>query len=325
MTSTHISRVSQPSRSTRQRRGASLNLPRVGNLILTITAVLGTLCIVATLAAVVLDVRPLVFRSGSMSPAIDTGALALSKTVDADDLEVGDIVSVLDSGGVRITHRLETMTLRDGTATLVLRGDANKEPDPEPYVVTTADRVFLQIPHAGYIVSWAAGPVGVFLGGLLVGGVLLSSIRSSRRGGTGGARRAAVVLAVLAIGGGASSRIAPQTTLASFTDNPTMTSGTLKSYKVPATVLACSVTGLGLQIKLTWNAVAGATSYTLVSGAVTATISAPDTSYVFTPLVALGSVAVVANRAFASPSTATWTSAASNSVGFSAAVGAACT
>ena len=134
-----------------------------------------------------------------------------------------------------------------------------------------------------------------------------------------------MVLVALAIGGGASSRVAPQSTLASFTDAATMTSGTTKSYKVPTTVMTCSVVGAGLQIKLTWDAVAGATSYTLISGAITATVNAPATSYTFTPLVASGSAVVVANRAFAAPSTSTWTSASSNSVGFAAVVGAACT
>ena len=323
MTAAHASR-SIRSGPARPDRGAVLH--RVGNVVLTITAALGTLCIVATLAAVVLDVRPLVFRSGSMSPAIDTGALALARTVDVDELETGDVVSVLDSGGVRITHRLESMTLRDGTATLVLKGDANREPDSEPYVVTTADRVFLQIPDAGYVVSWAAGPTGVFLGGLLVGGVLLSSIRSSRRGGTGGVRRAAVVLAVLAIGGGASSRVAPQSTLASFTDRPTMTSGTLTSYKVPTTVLSCSTTGLSLVVTLSWTAVAGAASYTVTAGGTSVVVNAPTTTYSFIPVLGAGSATVVANRVFGTaPTTTTWRSAPSNAKSWNAAVVSACT
>lgn len=312
------------SRVDRRRRRLGVNLHLVGNVVLTITAILGSICIVATVAAVVLDVRPLVFRSGSMSPAIDTGALAVARTVDVDDLKVGDVVSVLDAQGVRITHRVRNVTVRDGTATLVLKGDANAAVDAEPYVVTTADRVLFDIPRAGYVVSWMSGPVGVFLGGLLVGGILLSTVRASRRGGTGGGRRVAVVLVVLAVGGAASPRVGPQQTLASFTDQPTMTAGAFTSFKVPTTVMSCSVVN-GIQIKLTWNAVADAVSYTIVSGAATATVNAPATSYTFTPLVASGSATVAVNRAFGTPVTATWTSAPSNSVGFAAVVGASCT
>ncbi|MET0930695.1 MAG: signal peptidase I [Aeromicrobium sp.] len=313
-------------RVDRRRRRRGVNLRSVGNVILTVTAIIGSICIVATVAAVVLDVRPLVFRSGSMAPSIDTGSLAVARTVDADDVRIGDVVSVLDAQGVRITHRIETVTVRDGTATLVLKGDANAAVDDEPYVVTTADRVLFDIPRAGYVVSWMSGPVGVFLGGLLVGGILLSTIRSSRRGSSGGGRRAALVVAVLAIGAGASPRVGAQSTLAAFTDRPTMTSGTLSSYKVPTTTMTCAVTGfLGTDIKLTWTAVPGAVSYTLVSGQFNVTVNAPTTTYTFTPVLASGSATVAANRAFGSPVTTTWTAAPSNAVGFAALVGAACT
>lgn len=306
----------------RRRRGVDLG--RVGNILLTIMALVGTFCIVATVAAVVLDVRPLVFRSGSMAPAIDTGALALARTTDVDDLAVGDVVSVLDADGVRITHRIDTVTVRDGTATLVLKGDANAAVDGEPYVVTTADRVLFDVPRAGYVVSWMSGPIGVFLGGLVVGGVLLSSVRTSRRGGSGGARRAAVVLVVLAIGGSASSRVGPQGTLAAFTDQPAMTSGTLRTFKIPPPVVTCTAVN-GIQIRLSWAAIAGATSYTITSGAYVATVNAPATSYTWTPLVASGSATVVAHRPFGSPVTTTWVSTPSNSVTFAAVVVTTCT
>ncbi|MFI5428341.1 S24/S26 family peptidase [Aeromicrobium sp. UC242_57] len=86
----------------------------VREVFLTVAAVLGVVCIVATLAGLVLDVRPLVFRSGSMAPAIDTGALAVARTVDAKDLVPGDIVSVTTRSGERVTHRL-VETAPDGS------------------------------------------------------------------------------------------------------------------------------------------------------------------------------------------------------------------
>lgn len=308
-----------------QARPRTPRLLQIGNALLTVTALIGSLCIVATVAAVVLDVRPLVFRSGSMSPAIGTGALAVVRTVDVDDVKVGDVVSAADADGRRVTHRVHDVTVRRGTATLVLKGDANASVDTEPYVVTRVDRVLFDVPRAGYVVSWMSGPLGVFLGGLVVGGTLLASVRSSRRGGSGGARRAAVVAAALAIGASASPRVAPVPTMASFVDNATMTSRSLATYKVPSPVVTCSVVGGGLQIRLAWAAITGATTYTVTSGAISVTVTPPNTSYTFTPLVAAGSATVVANRAFGSPVTTTWVSAPSNSVGFAAVVGAACT
>ena len=48
-------------------------------VLLTSGAVIGALCILLPLGALVFGVTPLVFRSGSMSPAIETGALGLAR------------------------------------------------------------------------------------------------------------------------------------------------------------------------------------------------------------------------------------------------------
>ncbi|NLG47963.1 MAG: signal peptidase I, partial [Gordonia sp.] len=61
-------------------------------LALNVGAVLGLMCIVAAIASMLFGITPLVFRSGSMSPEIPTGSLAIARTVDAQDLRVGDVV-----------------------------------------------------------------------------------------------------------------------------------------------------------------------------------------------------------------------------------------
>ncbi|RZI84961.1 MAG: signal peptidase I, partial [Microbacterium sp.] len=140
---------------------------RALGVVLSITAVLGTICIAATVGAVVLDVRPLVVTSGSMAPSIDTGALVLVRTIDAHDVAVGDVVSVVGRDGARVTHRVQSATRVDGgRVSLVLKGDANDVPDAEPYVVTTADEAIADAPRLGYLVAWLSGRAGVVLGGL---------------------------------------------------------------------------------------------------------------------------------------------------------------
>ena len=79
---------------------------------LTFGALLGVLCIAATVAGAAFGVKPLVFRSGSMSPAINTGDLAVSRTVDARELKADDIVSVINSKGNRVNHRSSTSRRR---------------------------------------------------------------------------------------------------------------------------------------------------------------------------------------------------------------------
>jgi signal peptidase I len=157
--------------------------------VLTVGAVLGVVCLLLAAGSALFGLRPLVFRSGSMSPTIDTGALGLARQVDAARLEVGDVVSVPTGDGERVTHRIVRVTHRDETATLALRGDANEVPDARTYVVGSADRVLLDVPLLGYAVSWVVGPAGLFLLGLYAAFLLSVLLRPETpappRGGPG--------------------------------------------------------------------------------------------------------------------------------------------
>ncbi|UVE96389.1 signal peptidase I [Dietzia sp. B32] len=157
--------------SGRRRRELALNLG----------ASLGLLCVVAASVSMFLGITPLVFRSGSMSPTITTGALAFAKSVDADQIEVGDIVSVVDASDVRITHRVTgVQPMGDGSASLWMRGDANDADDPTPYILTGADRVFFHVDHLGYVVAWLTNPVAVFVGGMMAGGLVVFAFGRTR-------------------------------------------------------------------------------------------------------------------------------------------------
>ena len=66
--------MSHPTFTDRSAKQAS----RGRELALNIGAVAGLVCIIAAAASMFLGIKPLVFRSGSMEPAISTGALALT-------------------------------------------------------------------------------------------------------------------------------------------------------------------------------------------------------------------------------------------------------
>ncbi|BCN82388.1 signal peptidase I [Prescottella equi] len=155
---------------------------RGGNVALNVGAVLGVICVLATAVSLIFGIKPLIFRSGSMSPEIPTGALALSKEAAAVDLQAGDVVSVNNEQGTRITHRIHEIVSQEGDSTvLILKGDANAEPDPSPYAVTDVDRVFFSVPGLGYLVAWLSSPVAIFLGGVLAGGLLMLAFGPSGR------------------------------------------------------------------------------------------------------------------------------------------------
>ena len=147
-------------------------------VLLDVGAALGLLCILAALAHALLGVTPLVFRSGSMAPAIDSGALALAVERPVADLSPGDVVSVVDADGVRVTHRLVEVT-PDG---LLLKGDANPAPDSQVRDVRTADVVLFSVPKAGAVLDQASGGWTLLVGGALAALSLLMVFGPRRRG-----------------------------------------------------------------------------------------------------------------------------------------------
>lgn len=172
---------------------ASRPLPRPLDRALSVVAVLGALCVVFALCATAFSLTPLVFRSGSMEPAIPTGSLAVAREVPASDVAEGDVVSVLRTDGSRITHRVARVESVFGdTATLILQGDANDAPDADPYVVADIDRVVGHVPVLGYAASWLATPVARVVGALLAAGLMVLIVRPGTPAprGSGGRHRA---------------------------------------------------------------------------------------------------------------------------------------
>lgn len=123
--------------------------------VLTVLAVLGGLCLTALIAAALFNVTFVVFRSGSMEPAYPVGALAAVREVPASSLKPGDVATVSRTpASTPITHRVVSVTpdpALPGHASLVLKGDANRSPDPVEYRVATARQMLFVVPGLG---SW---------------------------------------------------------------------------------------------------------------------------------------------------------------------------
>ncbi|SJN12322.1 Signal peptidase I [Leucobacter sp. 7(1)] len=155
-------------------------------------AILGTTAIVAAVVALaawgVLTITAgatlVVFRTGSMAPAIPQGALAVSFPVAAEEIQVGDVVTVQRPGeDLPVSHRvIEVRAGSDATVSppiprnareLVMQGDANAQPDMRPAVVRDARRVVWSAPGAGTALMMLQSPIG--LGGMVVGAGALTT------------------------------------------------------------------------------------------------------------------------------------------------------
>lgn len=237
-------------------------------------AVLGLVALGAGVAVGFFGFGFLIFRSGSMSPDLPTGTLALARTVPAPDLRTGDVVSVISAGGVRVTHRVELATLRGDTASLVLRGDANSSADAEVYVVDTADRVVAAVPVAGYVVGYLSTGSGLVVAAGLTGMLLVLGFTEPHRSAAGPQQprqprhprhrraparhrtsaAATAVLVVVTFGTTLGVTVGGTTdTSATFTDAPTVTSGSLAAATVGVPATPQTSAGTPVSVTVSWS------------------------------------------------------------------------
>lgn len=140
----------------------------VGDLLLTIAAVGGVLCIIGVLLALVFNITLIMFKTGSMSPSIPTGSLAVVREIAAADVRVGDITTIDRPGLLPITHRVIAVRALTGSLREIsMQGDANAQPDAQPYVVSHVRLVVFSVPQLAYFVSKLANPF--IMGGIAVG------------------------------------------------------------------------------------------------------------------------------------------------------------
>ena len=168
----------------------------IGGLLLNVAAFAGFVCIVLVLLATFFQVTLIMFKTGSMSPTIPAGSLAVVHKIPASDIAVGDVLTVDRPGMLPVTHRVTSVEGAGDGRTITMKGDANDAEDPSPYTVTEARRVIVSVPYLAHVVLWFANPW--VLGGLTVGASVLvtwafwprESKRVNRdRNGGGGAPR----------------------------------------------------------------------------------------------------------------------------------------
>ncbi|MFO1537218.1 MAG: signal peptidase I [Actinomycetota bacterium] len=120
--------------------------------------VAATLCVVAgfllaTSGPRVLPYRVSYVRSGSMTPAVPVGALAVFRPAQAADLRPGDVIAFAAPRGRSevIAHRIVGTEGAGAGRAFVTRGDANPAPDAWRVPARgTGWRQVLVVPYLGY-------------------------------------------------------------------------------------------------------------------------------------------------------------------------------
>ena len=134
----------------------------IGNLL----AAAGVVCIVLVILAVSMNISLIMFKTGSMSPTIPTGSVAVVKQISADEIEIGDVVTVdREEGQLPVTHRVvEKYPQAPGEALIQMKGDANPGVDPGMYRVTEVRKVLWSVPELAKVIVWFGNPY--VLGGI---------------------------------------------------------------------------------------------------------------------------------------------------------------
>ena len=165
-------------------RGTTILL-RLIDVLLTAVLLLAVALAGLVIAAPLTGQQPFIIRSGSMSPAIDRGAIAIIAKDRLDGLLVGDVVTFQVPNGAIITHRVTRVTEVAGLTYLETKGDANAAPDP---TLTPASwvigRVTFSVPLAGYVLALPSTPIGIVAVGsivlcLLIAHALLVGLRTA--------------------------------------------------------------------------------------------------------------------------------------------------
>lgn len=164
-------RGSEPvSRSPRQ--GARVG-GAVGEALLWVAAAAGLVCIILVILAVTANITLIMFRTGSMSPTISAGSVAVVQEVAAAEIDVGDVVTVDRPDDLPVTHRVTSVDdgASDDARVITMRGDANDVDDPYPYEVTTVRIVLFAVPGIAPVIAAMSNPL--ILGGITIAATLL--------------------------------------------------------------------------------------------------------------------------------------------------------
>ena len=113
-------------------------------------------------------VMPLIVLTDSMKPQIESGDLIFCNTIDAEDVEVGDVISFFDPAGNGtsvVTHEVIEIVIEDGVRSFRTKGINNNTEDRK---LVPAENVFaeysgVRIPGAGNLALFMQSTTGLLV------------------------------------------------------------------------------------------------------------------------------------------------------------------
>ena len=140
-----------------------------------ITVILASvaLLVIISLFPVTGNYKILIVQSGSMEPAIKTGAVVVVKPID--NYQINDIITFTGGKSDRsTTHRIVGEEIENGKTYFTTKGDANNGEDTNKVTLDQIiGKVLFNVPYAGYAVAAAKKPLGFALLVLVPAGLII--------------------------------------------------------------------------------------------------------------------------------------------------------
>ena len=136
---------------------------KIWNVVYSVIVAVVVLLAVAFVGVRVVGLQPFTVLSGSMEPTYHTGSLIYVKSVEPQDVRVGDpITFVLNEDLVVATHRVIEIDAENER--FYTKGDANESADGSPVHFNNLIGVpVFTIPLLGYVANFVTNPPGMYI------------------------------------------------------------------------------------------------------------------------------------------------------------------
>lgn len=114
--------------------------------------------------------------SGSMEPEVKVGSLVATHSVDAEEIEVGDIITFYPNAAEEnmVTHRVIGIG-HSSSLYFETKGDANE--DPDPFTVPARNlvgKISFHMPYWGYFAEFLKTPLGFLFAVVIPGSIIIA-------------------------------------------------------------------------------------------------------------------------------------------------------
>lgn len=113
--------------------------------------------------------KPYIVLSGSMEPNLQIGDMIISKSVNEDQIKIGDIITFVDNNKNIITHRVVDILIKDGKKLYQTKGDNNSSKDVGVISIENIKGKYsFKISKIGSIITEMITPTGLIITNLIV-------------------------------------------------------------------------------------------------------------------------------------------------------------